>query len=141
MKQRASDSPSVPNAPSAISFGAAFRFWLQLGFISFGGPAGQIAIMHRELVESTRGNQQLTAPLAAVTAAVVGVIAKLALFFIAAVAYPAVVQGLFDTQPDWMALTLVLAAALALWQLQWGVITVIAVSAGIGLSLRLLGLA
>jgi chromate transporter len=29
----------------------AFRFWLKLGFISFGGPAGQIAIMHREVVE------------------------------------------------------------------------------------------
>lgn len=29
----------------------AFRFWLRLGFISFGGPAGQIAIMHREIVE------------------------------------------------------------------------------------------
>ena len=34
-----------------ISFGEAFRFWVKLGFISFGGPAGQIAIMHRELVE------------------------------------------------------------------------------------------
>jgi chromate transporter len=32
----------------------AFRFWLKLGFISFGGPAGQIAIMHRELVERRR---------------------------------------------------------------------------------------
>lgn len=29
----------------------AFRFWLKLGFISFGGPAGQISIMHREVVE------------------------------------------------------------------------------------------
>jgi chromate transporter len=34
-----------------VTFGEAFRFWLKLGFISFGGPAGQIAIMQRELVE------------------------------------------------------------------------------------------
>lgn len=37
-----------------VPFGAAFRFWLKLGFISFGGPAGQISIMHRELVERRR---------------------------------------------------------------------------------------
>ena len=37
-----------------VSFGEAFRFWLKLGWISFGGPAGQIAIMHRELVERRR---------------------------------------------------------------------------------------
>ena len=37
-----------------VSFAEAFRFWLKLGFISFGGPAGQIAIMHRELVERRR---------------------------------------------------------------------------------------
>ncbi len=37
-----------------VSFGEAFRFWLKLGFISFGGPAGQIAVMHRELVEQRR---------------------------------------------------------------------------------------
>ena len=41
-------------APLTVSFREAFRFWLQLGFISFGGPAGQIAIMHRELVERRR---------------------------------------------------------------------------------------
>jgi chromate transporter len=44
-----------PAAPAqialAVPFREALRFWLQLGFISFGGPAGQIAIMHRELVE------------------------------------------------------------------------------------------
>jgi len=34
-----------------VSFREAVRFWWRLGFISFGGPAGQIAIMHRELVE------------------------------------------------------------------------------------------
>ncbi|MBV9998083.1 MAG: chromate efflux transporter [Verrucomicrobia bacterium] len=36
------------------TFGEAFRFWLKLGFISFGGPTGQIAIMHAELVEKRK---------------------------------------------------------------------------------------
>jgi chromate transporter len=39
---------------SKPSFAEAFRFWLKLGFISFGGPAGQIAIMQTELVERRR---------------------------------------------------------------------------------------
>ena len=37
-----------------MSFRSALRFWVKLGFISFGGPAGQIAIMHREIVERKR---------------------------------------------------------------------------------------
>ncbi len=37
-----------------MTFTEALKFWLRLGFISFGGPAGQIAIMHRELVEQKR---------------------------------------------------------------------------------------
>jgi chromate transporter len=45
-------SPEV--APHPVSFREAFWFWLKLGFISFGGPAGQIAIMHQELVERRR---------------------------------------------------------------------------------------
>jgi chromate transporter len=52
------DRPAPPQArvapPAAVSFADAFRFWLKLGFISFGGPAGQIAIMHSELVERRR---------------------------------------------------------------------------------------
>ncbi|MYN06532.1 chromate efflux transporter [Pseudoduganella aquatica] len=45
---------TVAPAPAPVSFGEALRFWLKLGFISFGGPAGQIAIMHQELVERRR---------------------------------------------------------------------------------------
>lgn len=40
--------------PRTVPFGDAFRFWVKLGFISFGGPAGQIAIMHKELVDKRR---------------------------------------------------------------------------------------
>src|SRR4030088_1194242 len=36
------------------NFAEAFRFWLKLGFISFGGPTGQIAVMHAELVEKKK---------------------------------------------------------------------------------------
>ena len=37
-----------------VPFSEAFRYWLRLGFINFGGPAGQIAIMHEELVDRKR---------------------------------------------------------------------------------------
>ena len=50
------DAPTTATAraPDHVGFGEAFRFWLKLGFISFGGPTGQIAIMHQELVERRR---------------------------------------------------------------------------------------
>ncbi|MES2423574.1 MAG: chromate transporter, partial [Pseudomonadota bacterium] len=41
-------------APTHVTFSEALKFWLQLGFISFGGPAGQISIMHRVLVDEKR---------------------------------------------------------------------------------------
>ena len=52
----ATPSTTLPaeSAPATVGFWEAFRFWLKLGFISFGGPAGQIAIMHTELVERRR---------------------------------------------------------------------------------------
>lgn len=37
-----------------VGFREAFWFWVKLGFINFGGPAGQIAIMHKELVEQKK---------------------------------------------------------------------------------------
>lgn len=46
-------NPTLPK-PAEVTFWEAFKFWLKLGFISFGGPAGQIAIMHQELVEEKR---------------------------------------------------------------------------------------
>ena len=50
--QPAVASDSTPPAP--VSFAAAFWYWLKLGFVSFGGPTGQIAIMHHDLVEKKR---------------------------------------------------------------------------------------
>ena len=50
----ASADPQPPARLAHPSFREAFRFWLKLGFISFGGPAGQIAIMQTELVEKRR---------------------------------------------------------------------------------------
>ena len=119
--------PGMPFIGAALAACVAtwFTFLPSFIFILAGGP----------YVESTRGNLKLTAPLAAVTAAVVGVIANLALFFIAAVARPSGANGPID----WIALAITSAAAMALWRLKWGVIQVIAVAAGIGLALRLLG--
>src|SRR4051794_2015313 len=51
MKKRIEEAPRALTGPT---FGEALRFWVKLGFISFGGSTGQIAIMHTELVEKKR---------------------------------------------------------------------------------------
>ena len=49
------DQRETPLAGSpGVPFGEAARFWVKLGFVNFGGPAGQIALMHHELVERKR---------------------------------------------------------------------------------------
>jgi len=54
------DNRSMPasvapdTAPEPVTLRQAFRFWLKIGLISFGGPAGQISLMHQELVERKR---------------------------------------------------------------------------------------
>ncbi|MDJ0807693.1 MAG: chromate efflux transporter [Gammaproteobacteria bacterium] len=49
------EAPTVgPAPPTPVSVWDAFLYWLKLGFISFGGPAGQISMMHTELVERRR---------------------------------------------------------------------------------------
>ncbi|WP_371324049.1 chromate efflux transporter [Dechloromonas sp. ZY10] len=92
----------------------AFTFLPSFIFILAGAP----------LVESTRGDWRLQAPLTAITAAVVGVIAHLALYFASETLWPA---GHFDG----LALAVLLGAALALWR-GLGVLPVIAVCAGLG---------
>lgn len=121
--------------PDSLFLGAAlaavvvtwFTFLPSFIFILAGGP----------LVESTRGNLQLTAPLTAITAAVVGVIASLAVFFLAHLAYqPA--QGGNPVSLDWAALLIAVLAGFALMRLKWGVLVVIASCAVLGVAYQLL---
>src|ERR671913_379044 len=53
-KMETETSQRAETQTKAVGFLEAFWFWVKLGFINFGGPAGQIAIMHRELVERKR---------------------------------------------------------------------------------------
>lgn len=122
-----------PQAPflSAVLAAAVvtwFTFLPSFIFILAGGP----------LVESTHGQLHFTAPLTAITAAVVGVIASLALFFIVHVAYQTGATGLFGLKVDVVAIGLMLLAGVALLRYKLGVITVILLSGLAGLGLRLL---
>ena len=123
--------------PDTLFWGAAlaavvvtwFTFLPSFLFILAGGP----------LVESTHGKLHFTAPLAAISAAVVGVVASLALFFIAHVAIKTWATGLLDSQIDWLAVAIGLAAAIALLRLNWGVMPVLLVCALAGWAARTAG--
>jgi len=125
--------------PDALFLGAALAACVATWFTFL--PSFIFILARGPWVESTRGKLKFTAPLAAVTAAVVGVIANLALFFIAAVAYPMRATGPLATHTDWIAPAIIVAAALALWRFKWGVIPVIAACALAGLLLHFSGLA
>ena len=122
--------------PEALFLGAAlaatvvtwFTFLPSFVFILAGGP----------LVESTHGKLQFTAPLTAITAAVVGVVASLALFFWGHIAFKTGGAGFVLANLDWPALLIAGAAAIALLRYKFGVMTVIAFCALTGLALRLL---
>jgi chromate transporter len=100
---------------------AWFTFVPSFVFILAGGP----------LVESTRGNIRMTAPLTAISAAVVGVIASLALFFGIHVFYPA-------GRWEWPAVAIAVAAAIALMRYQQGTIRVLLACAIAGIVLSYL---
>ena len=89
-------------------------------------------------METTHNNLKFTAPLTAITAAVVGVIASLALFFIAHIAIkPGVAGGIFE-RLDYFSIVVAVVAAIALIRYKIGVIPVLFASALCGLVWRML---
>ena len=108
----------------AASLVTWFTFLPSFVFILAGGP----------LVESTHGDLRFTAPLTAITAAVVGVILNLALFFGYYVLWPKSFEGAFD----WVSALIALGAAIALFRFKGNVIHVIAACAVVGLVLKIL---
>jgi chromate transporter len=111
-------------ATLVVSF---FTFLPSFLFIFAGAP----------FVETTHGNLRFTAPLSAITAAVVGVVLNLALFF----AYHALWPRGFDGGLDWVAALIGALASIALLRYKTGIIPVIGVCALAGLCARLTGLA
>jgi len=107
-----------PLALAAVLVTVWFTFLPSFGFILAGGP----------LVEASRGDQRFAAPLSAITAVVVGVIASLALFFTGPVLWPG---GAFNP-----AAALVVAVALFVQlRLGWSVLQLIGVAALVGVVL------
>ncbi|MBT9597374.1 MAG: chromate transporter, partial [Vitreoscilla sp.] len=108
----------------AASLVTWFTFLPSFIFILAGGP----------LVESTHDDLKFTGPLTAITAAVVGVVLNLALFFLYHVLWPQGFKGTFE----WPAAVLAIAGAVALFRFKRSVIQVIAASALIGLAWTML---
>jgi len=108
-------------ASTVVTF---FTFLPSFMFILLGGP----------FIETTHGNLKFTAPLTAITAAVVGVIVNLAVFFALHVLWPHGLHGSFD----WPSLVIGFAAALALFRLKASVIPVVLTCGAAGLAFRLL---
>jgi len=100
-----------------------FTFLPSFLFIFLGGP----------VIESTHGNLKFTAPLTAITAAVVGVIVNLAVFFAYHVLWPSGLAGRFE----WPSLLIGAASAMALFRFHIGVIPVVVASGLAGLVLTL----
>jgi chromate transporter len=106
-----------------------FTFLPSFIFILVGGPA----------VEATRHDMKYTGPLTGITAAVVGVVINLAVFFAWHVLWPeATENNPFAGRFEWFSLLITIVAFLALWRFKIGIITVIGASAAAGLVWSLL---
>jgi chromate transporter len=106
-----------------------FTFLPSFLFILVGGPA----------IEATRNEIRFTAPLTAITAAVVGVILNLAMFFAWHVLWPAAsADAPFSGHFEWLALSISVTAFIALWRFKVGIIPVIASCAAVGLAVQFL---
>ena len=104
---------------AGASIATLFTFLPSFLFILLGGPA----------VEATRGDVKFTAPLTGITAAVVGVILNLAVFFAYHVLWP---QG-FDASFEWFSALIGVAAFIALFRYKVGIVQVIGACAALGL--------
>jgi chromate transporter len=107
---------------AGASVATFFTFLPSFLFIFLGGSG----------VEATRGDLKFSAPLSAVTAAVVGVIVNLALFFALATLYK-------NNQIDWIATAITITAFIALFRFKVGIMSVIFLSGAIGLSIGYFG--
>ena len=138
----------VPHCCPMPTEAQAFRFWLRLGIISFGGPAGQIAIWGlagatiatfctfvpsfvfiiggAPLIDRIRTTGAFSAALNGLTVAVVGVIGALAVFVARHAAFS-------DGDPDWLVIAAAAIAFVAIVRYKVGVVAVVASCAVIGL--------
>ncbi len=105
---------------AAASVATLFTFLPSFLFILLGGP----------MVEATRGDVKFTAPLTGITAAVVGVILNLAIFFAIHVLWPQGMQGSFE----WFSALIGVLAFIALFRFKVGIVSVIGLSAAMGLA-------
>ena len=109
---------------AGASVATLFTFLPSFLFILVGGP----------MVEATRGDLKFTAPLTGITAAVVGVVINLAVFFAYHVLWPQGFAGNFE----WFSVLIGVAAFIALFRFKLGIVTVLAACAVVGLGYSLL---
>ncbi len=114
-------------ATAAIAAGVVVTYFTFL-------PSFIMIFLGAPLIETTHGNLKFTAPLTGITAAVVGVILNLAVFFAYHVLWPAGFGSAFD----WISAVIGLAAFVAIWRFKTGIITVIATCGATGLLMTLL---